>query len=473
MKTSDYLRILSRSWLIIIILVVAGGVGGSWAHHSKPKMYQSFAQLIVSGSGKSPKEEIASRLLASERAVALSQVAGTVPAVDAAEQAAGYPKAVVSVNATAKGNSPFLTVSVIGRSPTEVRAIADEFAHTLPGTMVKLEGPTDSAIRVSNLAPASLPGKPLSSNSWRDVGFGLLIGLLLGLMIAVAREALDRTIRDSADVEEITDLTILGTVPRDLPKKQLPAMSSPRSARSEGYRQVRTTVINGRARMKTMAVTSASLGEGKTSVVTNVAVAFSRAGHRVAVVDADLRRPQVATFFGLNPERGLTDLLAGTCSLHEALNVLDVDGRLAVLTSGARPADPSEALAGATMREVLRQLADEYDYVFVDTPPVLPVSDPLVLAPLVDGVILVIRLGRTTRERLQRASTALARVNATILGVVPNMSGKGRDRDYRYPYRYAYLSGRKSGRASLPIPVGNGKFLERGARLMSTLRQRG
>jgi capsular exopolysaccharide synthesis family protein len=204
-----------------------------------------------------------------------------------------------------------------------------------------------------------------------------------------------------------------------------------------------------------MAVTSASLGEGKTSVVTNVAAAFSRAGHRVAVVDADLRRPCVATFFGLNPERGLTDVLAGTCSLGEALNVLD-DGRLAVLTSGARPDNPSEALASAGMKQVLRQLADDYDYVFVDTPPVLPVSDPLVVAPLVDGVIVVIRLGRTTRDRMQRASKALERVNATTLGVVPNMSGKGRDRDYRYPYRYASLRGRKDVSASLPVLVSNG-----------------
>jgi capsular exopolysaccharide synthesis family protein len=323
--------------------------------------------------------------------------------------------------------------------------------------MVKLEGSADSAISVSNLAPASLPGKPVSPSIKRDGGFGLLVGLLLGLVIATVREALDRTLRDSSDVSELTDLAILGTVPRDLPKKPLPAMSSPRSARAEAYRQVRTTLTNGQQRpLRTMAVTSASLGEGKTSVATNVAAAFSRAGHRVAIVDADLRRPEVATFFGLKPERGLTDVLAGNCLLSEALNVLD-DGRLAVLTSGARPDNPSEALASPGMKQVLLQLADEYDYVFVDTPPVLPVSDPLVIAPLVDGVIVVVQLGRTTRDRMQRASKALDRVNATILGVVPNMSGKGRDRDYRYPYRYTYLRGRREGSVSLPILVTNGQ----------------
>jgi Mrp family chromosome partitioning ATPase len=140
------------------------------------------------------------------------------------------------------------------------------------------------------------------------------------------------------------------------------------------------------------------------------------------------------------------------------------DGRLAVLTSGARPVNPSEALASMAMKHLLRQLADEYDYVFLDTPPVLPVSDPLVLAPLVDGVILVVQLGRTTRDRVERATKALNRVNATILGAVPNKSREGRDRDYRYPYYYAdtrnrYKRGRRTD-ADVLVPVNNGHWGE-------------
>lgn len=457
MKTTDYLRILSRSWLIILIMVIAGGLGGFWIYHGSPSMYTSSVHLYVAGSGSQPDEEIASRLLSSERAVALSQVARTAPAVQAAKKAAHYPHAAVTATATAAGNSPFFTITVKGRSAAQATAIANEFARTLPATMVSLEGPADRGIHVSNLAPASYSGKAVSPDLRRDIGLSLIVGLLLGVVIAVIRETFDRTVRDSTDLADVTDLTILGTIPRDEPKNQMPAMSAPRSARAEGYRQVRTTLLNVRnPKLRTIAVTSAALGEGKTSLTTNVATAFSRAGHRVAVVDGDLRRPAVSTFFGVGTGRGLSEVLAGICSLDEALNVLD-NGRLAILTSGARPANPSEALAGAAMKRVLADLADRYDYVFVDTPPVLPVSDPLVMATLVDAVVLVIQLGRTTRERLQRATSALARVNATVLGVVPNMSGKGRDRDYRYPYHYAYLSGRKEETVSLPIPVGNGQ----------------
>jgi polysaccharide biosynthesis transport protein len=454
----DYLRLLKRSGLIIILAVIAGGLAGYWVYGSKTPTYQSSVRMIVPGSARSAGDEITARLLAAQRAVAFSQVAGTPPALNAAKNAAGYPDAAAAATSSADGSSPFLTVNVQAPSATEAKAIADSFAPTLPATMVNLEGGVPISVR--NLAPANLPAKPSSPNIRKLVGLGLAAGLVLGIVIAVIRETLDRTVRDSEDVDELTDLTILGTVPREFPKKPLPATSSPRSARAEAYRQVRTTLLNARhPEMQTMAVTSPSLGEGKTSVATNVAAVFSRSGQRVAIVDADLRRPCVASFLGVQSERGLTDVLAGTCSLHEALNLLN-DGRLAVLTSGALPVNPSEALGGAAMKQVLRQLADEYDYILIDTPPVLPVSDPLVLAPLVDGVILVIELGHTTRDRVKRATKALDRVNATILGVVPNKSGKGRDRDYRYPYRYAYISGRKVG-ARLHIPVEDGHHQSR------------
>lgn len=453
MEIADYVRVLKRSWLLIVIAMIAGGLGGYWVYGSQTPLYRSAVQMIVPGSGRGVGNEVNARLLATQRALALSQVANTVPALDAAKKAAGFPSADVTASSTSNGNGPFLSVSVVGQSPTEVKAIADEFPRTLATTMVKLEGRGDAGIRVTALAPASLPGKPFSPHLQRAVGIGVGAGLVLGILIAVLREAFDRTVRDSADVDQLTDLTILGTVPRDMSKSLLPAVSNPRSARAEGYRQVRTTLINRRdSDLNLIAVTSASLGEGKTSVATNLAAVFSRAGHRVVVVDADLRRPSVATFFGLKAAHGLSDVLADTCSLSEALNILD-DGRLAVLTSGAVPANPSEALGGAAMERTLEQLTAEYDYVLIDTPPVLPVSDPLVVAPLVDGVILVIQLGRTTRDQVERAKKALERVNAPIIGVVPNMSGKGHDRYYLHPYRYAYSRRRNVGGPSADLPV--------------------
>jgi capsular exopolysaccharide synthesis family protein len=186
----------------------------------------------------------------------------------------------------------------------------------------------------------------------------------------------------------------------------------------------------------TLAVTSASVGEGKTSIATNLALAFSRAGHRVAIVDADMRRPRVATVLELPDAPGLSDVLGGKISLEDALVYTD-EGRLAVLTSGPIPANPSEALGSGMMEQVLARLGDMFEYVIVDTPPVLPVTDALVVAPMVDGVVLVTRLGRTTREQVRRAMAGVRRVNAELIGIVSNHAGKGTDRYYRYGYKYS------------------------------------
>lgn len=436
METIQYVRALARSWFIVLITLVAGGVGGYYVYHSETPQYQSSVHLVVSGAGPGrATDEVTARVLANQRAQALAQVAPTAPAVKAAATKAGYPSAAPSVSASAGQEGPFLTVNVVDTSAARAQAIANSFAATLPATLAALEGRSDTPINVRNLAPASAAGDPISPKLLNDLALGLAAGLVLGVALALLREGVDRTIRDSEELERVTELTVLGTVPRDSLKSALPATTNPRSVRAEAYRQIRTTLLNSNGQPRTIAVTSAVLGEGKTSVATNLAVVFSRAGHRVALVDADLRRPRVAQVFGLPRKPGLSDVLAEQITLTDALHHLD-DGRLAVLTSGQIPANPSEALGGAGMEKVLTQLAAEYEYVIVDTPPVLPVTDALVVAPAVDGVVLVTRLGRTTRERVKRSLNATDRVHARIIGVVPNYASKGPDSDYRYTYKY-------------------------------------
>jgi succinoglycan biosynthesis transport protein ExoP len=446
METVQYLRALSRSWYLVVVALIAGGAGGYIVYHETTPLYRSSVRMVVSGGAPGQStDEVTARVLASQRAEALAQIASTPPAVNAAKSAAGYPSDFPSVSATADGNSPFVNVTVSDRSKTRAQAVANSFASVLPQVLQQLEG-VRTTLTLTNLADAPLPGKPYTPKFKREVGLGLAAGLVLGLLLALLREIFNRSVRDSDDLAKITELTILGTVPRDMPKKLLPAVTDPRSARAEAYRQIRTTLLNVQVRnLTTVMVTSASLGEGKTSVATNLAAVFSRAGHRVALVDADLRRPRVASFYNLRSQFGLTDVLSGVVPLKQALNILD-DGRLAILTSGRIPANPSEALGSLGMEQVLEQLTREYEFVIIDTPPTLPVTDASVLAPKVDGVILVARIGYATRERIRRAQGALRRVNATVLGAVPNQAGKGADRDYRYPYRYASRN-RKDGAA--------------------------
>jgi capsular exopolysaccharide synthesis family protein len=180
-------------------------------------------------------------------------------------------------------------------------------------------------------------------------------------------------------------------------------------------------------------VTSALAGEGKTSLATNLAVGLARAGYRVAIVDADLRRPQVAEFLNIKPEFGLTDVLVGDVPLMGALTTADND-RLDVLAAGPRRPDPSELLGSDLFDQVIKGLAETHEYVIVDTAPVLPVTDALVVAPRVDGVLLVTQLVRTRRDEVRHALTALEGGQGLLLGVVANQAGRANGREYRYTY---------------------------------------
>src|SRR5579859_3040531 len=427
MGMGRYVRAVVRSWIILLVFVILGGGVGYVLYQRATPMYRSSVRMVVSGTG----DEITVRVLSVQRAQALAQLA---PAAAAAR----YPLATPRVQASAPEQSPFVDVHVEDSDPTRAQAIANAFAATLPAVLVRYEGATSTRVVLTNLAPASSPGGAYSPEPAIYIGIGVVGGLLLGIVIASLRFSFDHTIRDSDEVERLTGLTLLGTVPRDVPKKLLPAVSDPRSPRAEAYRQIRTTLLNLQSRrgLQTIAVTSPTLGEGKTSVASNLAAVFSRAGHRVVLVDADLRRPRVAAFYNLSQPYGLTEVLSGVTTLEQALVHLD-DGRLAILTSGRIPANPSEALGGLGMERVIEALTEEYEYVIIDTPPMLPVTDASVIAPKVDGVILVARMRHTTRDRIRRALSALQRVNATVLGVVPNQAGKGADKDYRYPYSHS------------------------------------
>lgn len=436
METVHYLRALRRSWALILVVVVVVLAGGVLVYERTTRVYQASTRMIAaSGDATETSGSSAVTSYAAAQALAFGQIASTPPAVADAAEAAGRPGAAPVVTAVANGDDPFLSITVEGTDPAEIRAIANAFPTSLPITVARLVGAPPLPVTLKVLSPAALPTSPVSPSPLRYLGLALAAGVVIGLAAAVAREFLNRTVRDTDELEELTGLTVLGTVPAELAKQRLPADTHPRSARTEAYRQIRTTLLNndGRGVPRVLIVTSATSGEGKTSVATNLAIVFCGAGHRVALVDADLRRPQVASSFGLAGRQGLTDVLSGRVSLADAV-VLRQDDRLGVLTSGPVPANPSEALGSTAMDEVLAALSHEYELVIVDTPPVLPVADALVLAPKVDGVVMVSRLDRVTRDKIRRAQAAISRVNGRVIGIVPNGSRTAGDRDYRYTY---------------------------------------
>jgi capsular exopolysaccharide synthesis family protein len=217
----------------------------------------------------------------------------------------------------------------------------------------------------------------------------------------------------------------------------------------EAFRVLRTNMqfVDVDKDSKVFVVSSSVPGEGKTTTACNLAITLAQAGQKVLMVDGDLRRPQVAGVFEVEPTVGLTTVLIGTIELEDAVQESPVDN-LRVLASGAIPPNPSELLQSRTMTEIVERARKEYDVIVIDAPPLLPVTDAALLASQADGALIVVRHSKTTRDQLRHSMERLAAVDARALGLVFNMvpvrrGGTSHGYGYGYGYGYAPEPGRK------------------------------
>jgi succinoglycan biosynthesis transport protein ExoP len=207
----------------------------------------------------------------------------------------------------------------------------------------------------------------------------------------------------------------------------------PQSLRAESFRQLRTNIqfLDVDDPIKVVVVTSAVAEEGKSVTSANLALAMMATSARVLIIEADLRRPVQSDFFGVERAAGLTDVIAGRVDLDDVLQPWGTDG-LAILPSGHLPPDPSELLGSAAMSKLLGRLRERFDFIVIDTPPLLPVTDAAVLATQADGVVLVVRYGKTSRHQVSSALRSIRAVGARFLGTVLTMAPSSRSGTYTY-----------------------------------------
>ncbi|MEO5580593.1 MAG: polysaccharide biosynthesis tyrosine autokinase [Gemmatimonadaceae bacterium] len=309
------------------------------------------------------------------------------------------------------------------------------------------------------------PGYRIANGSSRRLTLGLVVGLILGIGATVLLDTLNDSIRRRSDIERLLKIPGLAVIPklsvkngsgnralRYLPRRsrksdetlhgdvhsELVTVTDVRSAGSEAYRTLRTNLMFSQAvqALRSLVITSASPGEGKTTTAANLAVSFAQQGMRILLVDCDLRRARLHKVFGVPKEPGLTELVLGFHDEEAVTRPTSVTG-LYVMASGKLPPNPAELLGSAAMRRTITALTEAYDLVVIDTPPLLAASDAAILATLADGVILVLRAGVTERAAAQQSTQQLNAVGARVVGAVLN-DPEAQVPRYGAYYRYEY-----------------------------------
>jgi tyrosine-protein kinase Etk/Wzc len=317
---------------------------------------------------------------------------------------------------------------------------------------------------------ASGPGSQIPTGNQRRMMLGILLGLILGVGAAIVLDALNDSIRRRSDVEKLLKVPSLAVIPRisstvgnknllqrSLPRRKrngmplaphrdgdLVTITNVASSGAEAFRTLRTNLMYSQAvqALHSLVITSAAPGEGKSLTAANVAVSLAQQGLRVLLIDMDLRRARLHRMFRVPREPGITELILGTVQQDDAIHPTSVTG-LYLLTSGKLPPNPSELIGGDSTRRTLESLAEGYDVMVVDTPPLLAASDAAVLATHVDGVILVLRAGSTDIAAAQQSMEQLRAVGARVVGAVlndPDTKVPEYGAYYRYEYEYSESS---------------------------------
>ena len=306
---------------------------------------------------------------------------------------------------------------------------------------------TSMATNIRVVEKAEVPRSPFLPNRSKNYQLALLLGLGLGLGLCFLFEHLDNTFKTPDDIKNHLGLPFLGMVPdvnartngTNAPRASPLILRSPKSAVAEAYRVLRTNLIFSSADPtgRVLAITSANPGEGKTTTVANLAASLAINGSRVLAVDADLRRPTMHQHFGITKSPGLSDLIVGKCRPSEAIHKTQFGG-LQVLPCGYVPPNPTELLGSASLREILAALRSHYDWVLIDTPPILAMADTSVLSPLMDGIAVVVGAESSSRPAVQRALDQIRSVNGRLIGVILNKVNFERNSYYYGQYYGEY-----------------------------------
>lgn len=359
-----------------------------------------------------------------------------------------------SVNVQTVKDSRIFSISYEDTDPKLASDVVNELALVIK----QLASDVIQVKNVKVIDTAKVPQNPVGPSTKKNVGVAGIAGLALGAAMIILLEMLDNTFKKPEEVERKLNLNVIGAVPKfegakrgqnkKKDQKQLEqdylknliTKNDPKAPASEAFRELRTNLHYKSVdnELRTVVVTSPSLGDGKTVTAVNMAVTLAKSGKKVLIVDADLRKPKVHLYLGLDNQKGLTNLIKGDVNDKDIKSlVVSPDGmqNLSVVPSGPIPPNPAEILSSSKMQKLLESLKEGYDIVIIDTPPVGQVTDAAILAGIVDGTILVLASSQTRIEMAKRAKKALESVKSNVIGTVLTKLDTGRVKYYNYEYK--------------------------------------
>ncbi|TFD06500.1 polysaccharide biosynthesis tyrosine autokinase [Cryobacterium sp. TMT1-66-1] len=431
MELKRLVRILQKRWILIVAFVLLGVVGGAAAALITPVQYQAFTRVFVAAqiqTGSTPGDLVQGNNFVVQKLPYYLDVATSPRVLDPVIASLGLDESAVDlakrVTATTQPGSAVIEIAALASTADAAQQLAQAVSESFTDVVInQLEKPADggaSPVTVGVLDPAVAPDHPALPQLYLNLAVGLLIGLLVGLVTALILGLLDRRIYNRDDIERLTVVPMLGGIPLEARANPIISPDGASTARAEAFRVLRTNLefADADTGRRSLVVTSSVSGEGKTTTLVNLAIVLAESGATVAVIDADLRTPRLADYLGLDADRGLTEVLLGDVQLKESLQSWGTQHPLTVLSSGKIPTNPSELLGSTAMGTVLDVLSSSYDYVLIDAPSVLAVTDAAVLSRWTGGTILVVGANRVREPELLAAFDALEAVGTTPLGVV-------------------------------------------------------
>ncbi|WP_330476602.1 polysaccharide biosynthesis tyrosine autokinase [Terrabacter sp. C0L_2] len=448
MTFREFLGVLGARWRIIAVTLLAVVAAVAVQTMLTPAVYASSSKIYLRATqpaSSSTNNQVATYAVSASDLATYLEVLTSPSVMDPLRTRLGLPASYpLSVSGEVSQTSNMMTITAIGGDAQLVARVAAEVGPVLADVATKKFSPLLAAngqsVEATTITPAEVPGAPTSPNAKRNLALGGLLGLALGIGLALLRHTLDTKVRTKEDIAALSSRPILGDLPmvKSVKGGLLSLESDPHGRHAEAIRRLRTNIlfVDVTTGGHSFVVTSSVPGEGKTTTTINLALAMADAGSKVLLIDGDLRNPSVASTMGLDGSFGLTTLLLGQADPDDVVQRWR-ETTLHVLPAGPVPPNPSELLGSEPMEALFGKLSHEYDFILVDSPPVVPVIDAVLINKLTHGLIMVVGAERTKKRDLASAVQSLETVDAPVAGFALNMVSAGSSTAHRYGY-YGY-----------------------------------